>query len=91
MSDPSNTHSDIGALLTPQNSKFVINLKTARALGLSVTAHVARAWPSKRWSAFAKLSKSESVNGCGVMLRRKRDSSAADTLQRPRPIRIEDT
>jgi hypothetical protein len=25
MSDPSNAHSDIGALLTPQNSEFVIN------------------------------------------------------------------
>ena len=33
MSDPSNTLG-IGALLTPQNSEFVINLKTARALGL---------------------------------------------------------
>jgi hypothetical protein len=32
MSDPSNAHSGIGALLTPQNSEFVINLKTARAL-----------------------------------------------------------
>jgi hypothetical protein len=30
MSDPSNAHSGIGALLTPQNSEFVINLKTDR-------------------------------------------------------------
>jgi len=29
MCDPSNAHSGIGALLTPQNSEFVINLRKA--------------------------------------------------------------